>query len=377
MPTGQQYATNVPQTTLTGLINPTATLMSVNSSSGWPATPFTAILEIGTSLQEPIDVTNVTGTTWTIVRAIDGTTGFTHNPNATVTHGDIGRDFREARTHMDATTAQHGLGGGVSFVGDTTTQSLSNKTIVSGVYSGAQSMGSGAWTGTGTLTEAALAFSGLTGATFQTTRIVGTVSTGAAPVSGTFALGDMIYDTFYQMLWVCTSAGTPGTWRPMGNQAVQITTAAGTLNVPAWANTIKLSWAARQSTAATGGVFLDLRFNADSGSNYVWEYVQGSNATVTSANSGGLTTGIHIGIIPQGNDTANYQGAGELTICNAQGSNYKAVSSRWNGPLTATNLTTGTAGGLWQNTAAITSLTILPNTGSFNGGSNMTATFSS
>lgn len=129
MPTGQQYATNVPQTTLTGSVNASATSLSVASSSGWPATPFTACLDIGTSTQEPVDVTAVVGTTWTVTRNIDGTTGFSHAIGATVTHADIGRDFREARTHMDASTNVHGLSGGAAVVGDIQTQTLTNKTL--------------------------------------------------------------------------------------------------------------------------------------------------------------------------------------------------------------------------------------------------------
>lgn len=54
---------------------------------------------------------------------------------------------------------------------------------------------------------------GLTGAT-AASRYVGGTTTGA-PSSGTFAVGDFIVaqDGF---VWVCTTAGTPGTWRRQG-----------------------------------------------------------------------------------------------------------------------------------------------------------------
>lgn len=383
MPAGQQYATNVPQTTLTGLINPTATVMSVQSSAGWPSVPFTAVLDIGTSSQEPVDVTAVVGTTWTVTRAIDGTVGMTHSVGATVTHGDIGRDFREARTHMDATTAQHGLGGGVSFVGDTTTQNLSNKTIVAGTYSGAQAMGSGAWTGTGTLTETALGFSGIASSVqAQTTRFVGTFSSGlsgataAGPATGTFALGDTIYDTFFQTYWVCTSAGTPGTWLPSGGFARIGYTNAGSLNIPPWASTVRLTWNARQSTAATGGVFLNARLNGDTGSNYTWQMLAANVAAVSGFNSGGAVTFVRVGLIPQNNDTTNYWGNGELIISDCQNtSRFKTITSSFQGPLNNANGYSGTSGGLWQSTSAVTSVTILPASGSFLGGSLMSAEF--
>lgn len=50
---------------------------------------------------------------------------------------------------------------------------------------------------------------GLTGAT-AATRYAGATSSGA-PASGTFAIGDFIVDRT-GTIWVCTTAGTPGTW---------------------------------------------------------------------------------------------------------------------------------------------------------------------
>jgi len=136
MPTGQNYATNVPQTTLVSGINASATAIQVQSASGWPAVPFTAVFEIGTSLQEPVDVTAVAGVNWTVTRNIDGTVGFAHGIGATVTHADIGRDFREARSHIDASTNVHGLTGGAAVVGDIQTQTLTNKTLTAPTITG-------------------------------------------------------------------------------------------------------------------------------------------------------------------------------------------------------------------------------------------------
>ena len=50
---------------------------------------------------------------------------------------------------------------------------------------------------------------GLTGATTATRYVGGTVN--GAPASGTFAVGDFIIDQT-ATIWVCTTAGTPGTW---------------------------------------------------------------------------------------------------------------------------------------------------------------------
>ena len=55
----------------------------------------------------------------------------------------------------------------------------------------------------------AVASGGLTGATNATRYVGGT--TNGSPASGTFAVGDFIVDATAS-IWVCTTAGTPGTW---------------------------------------------------------------------------------------------------------------------------------------------------------------------
>jgi len=62
----------------------------------------------------------------------------------------------------------------------------------------------------GIVTPNALGIAGLTGAT-TTSRYVGAVS-GVAPTTGTFAVGDWVVDTTNLTFWICTVAGSPGTW---------------------------------------------------------------------------------------------------------------------------------------------------------------------
>ena len=50
------------------------------------------------------------------------------------------------------------------------------------------------------------------------TRYVGGTANGA-PTSGTFSVGDFIIDQTGK-IWVCTTAGTPGTWQPVGGGSV-------------------------------------------------------------------------------------------------------------------------------------------------------------
>ena len=386
MPTGQQYGTNVPQVVLTSGITAVATTMPVSSTLGMPSVPFTATLDIGQSNQEPVDVTNISGLNLTITRAIDGTTAQAHNVNATVTHSNIARDFREPRSHIDAASSPdavghsvHGLIGGSSVVGTADSQTLTNKVISSGQYTGSQTMGTGAWSGTGTLTEAAVRFTGLTGATAQTSGIVGafsTAATTAGPTTGTFSTGDIVVDTTFNSLWVCTAGGTPGTWVPLGGRVKLGTTAptgaSTTINVPSWVNTIQGAYTARTNNAAAGG-FVNLQFNGDTGNNYAWEIVLANTATVSGQNSAGATNMIHIGAKTAANDTANYFGSGSFWIPNAQNTSmFKSAHSGFNAVGSPTNGFAGTMGGTWANTAAITSVTLLPDAGNFVAGSSFT-----
>lgn len=69
----------------------------------------------------------------------------------------------------------------------------------------------------GTRAATYLEVSGLTGATGSSPRFVGGTTTGA-PASGTFALGDYVV-TEDGNIYVCTTAGSPGTWTAVGASA--------------------------------------------------------------------------------------------------------------------------------------------------------------
>ena len=63
------------------------------------------------------------------------------------------------------------------------------------------------------ITQEALIITGMAGATAGTRFVGGTTS--GAPTTGTFAVGDYVVDQTGAM-WVCTTAGTPGTWQLSG-----------------------------------------------------------------------------------------------------------------------------------------------------------------
>ena len=135
--TTRKYSSRSQQTTLTGALTSSGTSATVVSGSallgGTTITAgetFTIVIDPDTALEEIVDVTAVSTNTLTITRAIDGSTGQAHSAGAVVRHMAVGRDYREANTHIEATTG-HGATGAV--VGTTNTQTLTNKTLTSPV----------------------------------------------------------------------------------------------------------------------------------------------------------------------------------------------------------------------------------------------------
>jgi hypothetical protein len=96
--------------------------------------------------------------------------------------------------------------------------------------------------------SSALKVAGLTGAT-QTARWVGATSSGA-PASGTFAIGDFIIARDGKV-WVCTTAGSPGTWTQAGNSGT-VTSVTGTspVQVATGTTTPVISVSASSSSAS-------------------------------------------------------------------------------------------------------------------------------
>ena len=163
--TTRKYSSRSQQTTLTAALTSSGTSATVVSGSGLlggitvsAGELFTVVIDPDTALEEIVDVSAVSTNTLTIVRAIDGSTGQAHSAGAVVRHMAIGRDYREANTHIEASTG-HGATGAV--VGTTNTQTLTNKDLSSATNTLSTSVVT--LTGTQTLTNKSLTSPTITG----------------------------------------------------------------------------------------------------------------------------------------------------------------------------------------------------------------------
>lgn len=95
------YSSTAVATTLSGGVSNVATSFTVGATTGFPGSyPFTIIVDPDTASEEVVEVTNVSGTTLTVVRGRDGTSGVSHSTGAVVQHGVSARDFDESNAHI-------------------------------------------------------------------------------------------------------------------------------------------------------------------------------------------------------------------------------------------------------------------------------------
>jgi hypothetical protein len=210
--TTRKYSSRSQQTTLAAGITDTATTCNVVSGSALlggatvPAgTTFTVVIDPDTALEEIVDITAVSTNVLTIVRGVENAgSGQAHSAGAAIRHMAIGRDFREANLHIEATAAyndgtsthaMHGIASGEGdVVGTAKTQTLTNKTLTSPTITGTGAI-AGTFTGnlTGNVTGSSGSTTGnaATATALQTARnfqLTGDVEASAVSFNGTGAV---------------------------------------------------------------------------------------------------------------------------------------------------------------------------------------------
>jgi len=181
----RQYSSRSQQTTLTAAITSGASSITVVSGTallGAQTIPagrtFTLVIDPDTALEEIVDATaNPSTNTFTITRSVDTVGGAQdHSAGAVVRHMAIGRDFRDANLHAEASAyyndgsgtghTMHGIGSGEGdVVGTDKAQTLTLKTLTSPTISNPT------FTGT-TSVAASIVFEGSTADAHETTLTV-------------------------------------------------------------------------------------------------------------------------------------------------------------------------------------------------------------
>src|SRR5690606_41796946 len=103
----RNYSSTTREMSLLSAADVGAESVALDSPQGLPDPPFTLILSSGTSSEEVVLATDVSGSTVSIVRAQAGTTAKTHTAGAAVEHGGTGEDPQEVQDHRQSAEAVH------------------------------------------------------------------------------------------------------------------------------------------------------------------------------------------------------------------------------------------------------------------------------
>jgi hypothetical protein len=128
---------------------------------------------------------------------------------------------------------------------------------------------------------------------------------------------------------------------------------------------LQLRVLARSGSTASGGNYLSMRFNGDSGSNYTYHALQGDGSSATAAGLASQNT-VYLQRMANNNDASGIYGAMVVDLLDYSNvTKYKTVR----------NLGAYDANGsgrvyfsssAWMNTAAVTSISIAPESSTFN-----------
>jgi len=148
----------------------------------------------------------------------------------------------------------------------------------------------------------------------------------------------------------------------LGSSAASVTFS----SIPSTYKDLVLRYSARGDVAQSSQ---QIKLNTDTGTNYSDTFMSGSGSTVASGNDTNATYGFAYYTQALSSATANIFGNAEIYIPNYAGSTNKAFSVFGAGENNGITAYIASTANLWRNTAAISSLTLTPNSGNFVTGS--------
>lgn len=167
---------------------------------------------------------------------------------------------------------------------------------------------------------------------------------------------------------LAASGAASGAMELISTQLIASATSGVTfLSIPQTYKHLELRYTARSDWSSTG-VFVNFTFNNDNNANYTTHRLVGNGSTVTSASSVGANSMSNAGHqVPGANSATSAFGAGIIDILDYTSTTKNKVMRVFSGSTNAYNV--AMASGLWVNTAAISRIDLLMNSGNFTAGS--------
>ena len=362
MPT-RQYSSRSQQSTLTSAITAGTSSITVVSGTallGGVTIPagrtFTLVIDPDTALEEIVDATSVSTHTFTITRAIDGSSAQEHSAGAVVRHMAIGRDYRDANLHTQASASyndgagnaqsMHGIASGEGdVVGTLKAQTLTNKIITAPTISNP--------TLTGTASAGAvIVFEGTTVDAYDTTlTVVDPTQNNTVTIPNT--TGIVVVDTFAQTLTnkILTSPTISGSPTITGLSSAGMVSSSATPKDYVDA-ILGSATAAATSAASAAASAVAAATSATSASNSASAASSSADAAATSATSASTSAS---SASTQAVNASNYAAAASTSATSASNSASAATTSATSASNSASAASTSATSAAASASAASTS----------------------
>jgi len=133
-------------------------------------------------------------------------------------------------------------------------------------------------------------------------------------------------------------------------------------SIPATYTDLCVKVSGRSDRAVFSFCYIRMRFNSST-TNYTYRILQGDGSTASSvdqSNAGVFSNGLLVGGTSQSNNTASSFSSTEVYIPNYAGSSNKSISADGVTEANQANMLAVFTAGLWSDSAAITSISLVP-----------------